>query len=112
MDIQKIVIILIALVIVFKYSGESFWYSNQVSTADGDKCIIKDGIMVCEDKGTFPSWFYPSYWYPTYSYYPYYDLPYYYYYPYYPRRFGRRGGILVQTGPEHRIIPSYEITSA
>lgn len=84
MNTHKIIFVLIVLLIVYKYSGEGFWFKNKVSTADGDKCIIKDGIMVCEEKGLFPTWFYPSYYYPTY--YPYYDLPYYYYYPhYYPK---------------------------
>ena len=84
MTTLQILIILIVLFIIYRYSGEGFWFSKEISSADGDKCIIKDGIMVCEEKGLFPSWFYPSYYYP--SYYPYYDLPYYYY----PRRYGRR----------------------
>jgi hypothetical protein len=89
MNIQRIVIPILIILLIYKYKGESFWFSNQVSTADGDKCIIKDGVMVCEEKGILPSWFYPSYYYP--SRYPYYDLPYYYYYPhYYPRRRHRR----------------------
>jgi len=85
MNIQKIAVLLLVLAIIYTYSAEGFWFQNKVATADGDKCIIKDGLLVCEEKGILPTWFYPSYWYP--SYYPYYDLPYYYYYPhYYPRR--------------------------
>ena len=80
---NKIIIIVIIILILLYTNRENFWnWNSKVSTADGDKCIIHNGVMVCEDKGIYPSWFYPSY-YNWYSH-PYYHP--YYYGHYFPRR--------------------------
>jgi len=93
---RKIVIVIIILLATLLANRENFWgYSSKVSTANGDDCTIRNGIMVCKEKGIFPAWFYPSYYYRPYGYGYGYGYPYYGYgygYPYYYGGYGRRGG--------------------
>ena len=81
---SNILIIVLILLMTLVANKEHFWYSSKVATADGDDCIIQNGIMVCREKGIFPSFFYPSYYYQPY--------PYYSSYYRHGGRHGRRGG--------------------
>ena len=65
-------VILIAFLMVLKKKKgikDNYSYYDYLTGGNGDKCIIRDGIMICKDKGVFPSWFYPSsYNYPYFGY--------------------------------------------
>jgi len=105
------VILIAFLAALRKKNGrkDGYRYSSYpyIKGGNGDDCIIRNGMMVCREKGIFPAWFYPSYYRRGYGYgygYPYYGYGYPYYgyghgYPRYGhggyggrRRWGRRGG--------------------
>lgn len=99
-NLQYVVIgvIIVAFLLALKKTGSKdnyYRYGSYVKGGNGDDCIIRNGVMVCREKGVFPSWFYPSYYnYPYYGYghgYPYYGYGG-YGYGYGGRRRGRRGG--------------------
>jgi len=73
--------------------NNNYSYYSYLTGGNGDKCIIKDGVMVCRDKGVFPSWF-GGYGRRGYGYgygYPYYGgYGYPYYTGYYPYHYGYR----------------------
>lgn len=109
--IIAVVVIMIVSSVMMKKRGNSkdnYSYYSYLTGGNGDPCIIKDGVMICRDKGVFPAWFYPSYYRRGRGYYNYpyrygygsYGYPYYgygygygYRYPSYGyRRHGRHHG--------------------
>ena len=91
---------LLSMRIKKKGTKDTYSLYSYITGGNGDRCLIKNGQMICKDKGVFPAWFggYGR----RYGYgYPYYynRFPYYGYGFNYPYSYGHHGG---HHGGRHR----------